>query len=128
MYELCNKSSPKFWIFNAYYTSTRREGAILESPCPSVCPFVHTFVTDISASTGRNYFIFDMLFIQQQIFRVISVLKIKWWLITCKIIYLLFVTICIVFGKDCFPFVRYFKSVISTTLRMTVTIYIFCNC
>ena len=39
-----------------FYTSTRREGAILQSPCPSV----HTFVTDISASTGRNDFIFDI--------------------------------------------------------------------
>jgi hypothetical protein len=54
-----------------YYTSTHREGAILQSPCLSVrlsvrplvcpsvspsvvCPSVHTFVTDISASTGRN--------------------------------------------------------------------------
>jgi hypothetical protein len=27
---------------------------------PSVCQSVHTFVTDISASTGRNDFIFDM--------------------------------------------------------------------
>ncbi len=27
---------------------------------PSVCPSVHTFVTDISASTGRNDFIFDI--------------------------------------------------------------------
>ena len=39
-------------------------GAILQSPCPSVRPFVrpsvHTFVTDISASTGRNDFIFDI--------------------------------------------------------------------
>ena len=42
--------------------------AILQSPCPSVrpfvCPFVrpsvHTFVTDISPSTGRNDFIFDI--------------------------------------------------------------------
>ena len=34
-----------------YYTPT-----ILQSPCPSV----HTFVTDISASTGRNDFIFDI--------------------------------------------------------------------
>ena len=49
-----------------YYTPTRRERAILQSPCPSillsvrllvhpsVCPSVHTFVTDISASTRRN--------------------------------------------------------------------------
>jgi hypothetical protein len=27
---------------------------------PSVCSSVHTFVTDISASTGRNDFIFDI--------------------------------------------------------------------
>ena len=44
-----------------YMLVTRREGAILQSPCPlirlSVCPSVHTFVTDISASTGRNEFI-----------------------------------------------------------------------
>ena len=43
---------------------TRREGAILQSPCPlvrlAVCPSIHTFVTDISASTGRNDFIFDI--------------------------------------------------------------------
>ena len=32
------------------YTPTRREGAILQSPCLSV----HTFITDISDSTGRN--------------------------------------------------------------------------
>ena len=51
-------------ILLPYYTPTRREGAILQSPCPlvhpSVCPSVHTFVTDISASTGRNVFIFDI--------------------------------------------------------------------
>jgi hypothetical protein len=58
----------------------------------------------------------------QQLFMVISVLKMKGKLITCKIItfYIVFVTI--VFGKDLFPFVRYFKSVISTILRMAVTI------
>jgi hypothetical protein len=42
----------------------RHGGAILQSPClsvrPSVCASVHTFVTDISASTGRNDFIFDI--------------------------------------------------------------------
>ena len=47
-----------------YYTPTHREGAILQSPCLSVRPFVrlsvHTFITDISASTGRNDFIFDI--------------------------------------------------------------------
>ena len=63
--------------YQIYYTPTRREGTILQSPCPSVrlfvrplvrpsvfsvrplvrpsvCPSVHTFVTYISASTGRN--------------------------------------------------------------------------
>ena len=44
-----------------------------------------------------------VLYIQQQLFRVISVLKIKGQLITCKIIYLLFVTICLVFGKEVVP-------------------------
>ena len=43
-----------------YYTPTHREGAILQSPCLSVCPSVYTFVIDISASTGRNDFIFDI--------------------------------------------------------------------
>ena len=43
-------------FFYIYFTPTCREGAILQSPCPSV----HTFVTDISASTGRNDFIFDI--------------------------------------------------------------------
>ena len=42
------------------YIPTHRVGAILQSPCPYVCPSVHTFVTDISASTGRNDFIFDI--------------------------------------------------------------------
>ena len=37
-----------------FYIPTRREGGILQSPCPSV----DTFVTDISASTGRNDLIF----------------------------------------------------------------------
>ena len=43
-----------------YYTPTHRVAAILQSPCPSVRPSVHTFVTDISASTGRNDYIFDI--------------------------------------------------------------------
>jgi len=46
-----------------FYTPTRREGAILQSPYPSVrpsvCPSVHTFVKDVSAATGRKDFIFD---------------------------------------------------------------------
>jgi hypothetical protein len=47
----------KTWkqLFDPNYTPTRREGAILQSPCPSV----HTFVKDVSAATGRNDFIFD---------------------------------------------------------------------
>jgi hypothetical protein len=44
-------------IHNYFYTSTRREGAILQSPL--VHPSVHTFVKDVSAATGRNDFIFD---------------------------------------------------------------------
>jgi hypothetical protein len=39
-----------------FYTTTHRVRAILQSPCPSV----HTYVADISASTGRNDFIFDI--------------------------------------------------------------------
>jgi hypothetical protein len=64
------------------------------------------------------------VFTQQQLFMVISVLKIKGKLITCKIItfYIVFVAKCIVFEKDFLLFVRYFKSVISTLLRMAVTI------
>ena len=49
-----------------YYTPTRREGAMLQSPCPSV----HTFVADISASTGRNDFIFDMWLWHGDLYRV----------------------------------------------------------
>ena len=48
------------------YTPTHREGAILQSPCPSV----HTFVTDISASTGRNDFIFDIWLWHGDLYRV----------------------------------------------------------
>ena len=63
------------------------------------------------------------VFIQQQLFQVISVIKIKGQLITCKIIYKLFVTICLVFGKDVFPL--FFKEILKAsfqTLRMAVTI------
>ena len=46
------------WIFYILYPHSQRGGYILQSPClsvsPSVCTSVHTFVTDISASTGRN--------------------------------------------------------------------------
>ena len=71
-----------FWCFpkDDCYTPTRREGAILQSPCPlsvspsvrpSVCPSVHTFVIDISPFTGRNDFIFDIC------------LTLAWWLVPC---------------------------------------------
>ena len=61
-----------------YYTPTHRVGAILQSPCPSVRlsvrpfvrPSVHTFVTDISASTGRNDFIFDIWLWHADLYRV----------------------------------------------------------
>jgi hypothetical protein len=49
-----------------FYTPTLREGAILQSPCPSV----HTFVTVISASTGRNDFIFDIWLWHDDLYRV----------------------------------------------------------
>ena len=55
------------WFTDAYIIPpTRREGAILQSPCPSV----HTFVTDISASTGRNDFIFDIWLWHGDLYRV----------------------------------------------------------
>ena len=37
---------------------------------PSVCPSVHTFVTDISASTRRNDFIFDIWLWYGDLYRV----------------------------------------------------------
>jgi hypothetical protein len=37
---------------------------------PFVCPSVHTFVTDISASTGRNDFIFDIWLWHGDLYRV----------------------------------------------------------
>ena len=49
-----------------YYTPTHRVGTILQSPCPSV----HTFVTDISASTGRKDFIFDIWLWHGDLYRV----------------------------------------------------------
>ena len=44
--------------------------AITLSVRPSVCPFVHTFVTDIAASTGRNDFIFDIWLWYSDLYRV----------------------------------------------------------
>ena len=38
--------------------------------CPSVRTSVHTFVTDISASTGRNDFIFDIWLWHGDLYRV----------------------------------------------------------
>jgi hypothetical protein len=58
------KSYSLMFIHLSYYT--HREGAILQSPCPSV----HTFVTDISASTGRNDFIFDIWLWHGDLYRV----------------------------------------------------------
>ena len=43
---------------------------VCSSVLPSVCPSVHTFVTDISVSTGRNDFIFDMWLWQGDLYRV----------------------------------------------------------
>jgi hypothetical protein len=43
------KYSTNYYILDNY-TPIHREGTILQSPCPSV----HTFVTDISASTNLN--------------------------------------------------------------------------
>ena len=57
-------------IHTCRYTPSHREGAILQSPCPSVRPSVHTFVTDISASTGRNDFIFDIWLWHNDLYRV----------------------------------------------------------
>ena len=37
---------------------------------PSVCPFVHTFVKDVSAATGRNDFIFDTWLWHSDLYRV----------------------------------------------------------
>ena len=63
-----------YTFYRINYASTRREGAILQSPCPSVrpsiCLSVHTFVTDISASTGRNDFIFDIWLWHGDLYRV----------------------------------------------------------
>ena len=75
-----------------YYTPTHRVGAILQSPCPSVRTFtlskqistsclqcdleffmfavMKTFVTVISASTGRNNFIFDIWLWHGDLYRV----------------------------------------------------------
>ena len=61
-----SKTRHVLWKISHFYTPTRREGVILQSPCPSV----HTFVTDISASTGRNDFIFDIWLWHGDLYRV----------------------------------------------------------
>jgi hypothetical protein len=55
---------------NDFYTPTLWVGAILQSPCPFVRLSVHTFITDISASTGRNDFIFDIWLWHCNLYRV----------------------------------------------------------
>jgi hypothetical protein len=50
------------------------------------------------------------VFTQQQLFMVISVLKIKGKLITCKIIYIVFVTKCIVSGRIFSPLLDILKA------------------
>ena len=57
-------------LYYSYYTPTHREGAILQSPCPSVCLSVHTFVKDVSAATGRNDFIFDTWLLHSDLYHV----------------------------------------------------------
>ena len=54
------------------YPHSQRGGyvAITLSVRPLVCPSVHTFVTDISASTGRNDFIFDIWLLHGDLYRV----------------------------------------------------------
>ena len=68
--ELQEQIDQRYTFSNNYYTPTHREGAILQSPCLSVHPSVHTFVTDISASTGRNDFIFDIWLWHGDLYRV----------------------------------------------------------
>jgi hypothetical protein len=51
----------------------------------------------------------------QQLLRVISVFRIKGQLTTCKITYLLFVTICLVFRKDVSPF--FFKDILKASFQ-----------
>ena len=54
--QLQSHTSVTLFTYMIYYTPTHREGAILQSPCPSIRQSVRpfTFVTYISASTGRN--------------------------------------------------------------------------
>jgi hypothetical protein len=48
------------WSRNLFYGYIAITLSVRLSIRPSVCPSVHTFVTVISASTGRNDFIFDI--------------------------------------------------------------------
>ena len=68
-------------------------GAILQSPCPSVRPSVHTFVTDISASTGailqsyclsvRSHFHNRYLSFYWKKWFYIWYMALAWWLVPC---------------------------------------------
>ena len=57
-------------IFLSNYWWQKSDIAITLSLRPSVCPSIHTFVTDISASTGRNDFIFDIWLWHGNLYRV----------------------------------------------------------
>ena len=82
------------WWFDIYYTPTHREGAILQSPCPSV----HTFVTDIAASTGRNDLIFDIWLWHGDLYRVspFQVYRISTSCLQCNLEFFMFVYMYIV--------------------------------
>ena len=54
----------KYLSFRLNYTPTRREGAILQSPCN------HLVVKDVSAATGRNDFIFDIWLLYGELYSV----------------------------------------------------------
>ena len=62
------------WSYVSYTPTHIWVGAILQSPCPSVRPFVRpsvlTFVTDLSASIGRIDFIFDIWLWHGDLYRV----------------------------------------------------------
>jgi hypothetical protein len=61
-----------FYVMSFLLYSYSMSGGYIENHLvrPSVCPSVHTFVTDISASTGRNDFIFDIWLWHGDLYRV----------------------------------------------------------
>ena len=69
MYELCNKSNFEF-LMHIIPPLVERGLYCNHLVHPFVCPSVHTFVTDISASTGRNDFIFDIWLWHGDLYRV----------------------------------------------------------